>query len=189
MAIVVNKHLPEFEANATGGIKVTHHSHLGQTVILYFYPKDATPGCTAQACNLRDHYERLIAEGFDVEVDLRWKEHNFYLGHDDSQYYVPMSWLVKWKDKLWIHCKDLESIDGISSSGIDFHYFWHENDRYTLTSKGIGWCLVGQIPFQNSIVVLPESMNYYDSYKGNYDIILNTRGICSDSPIFYRSFL
>ena len=44
MAIVVNKPLPEFEANATGGVKVTNTSHNGQTFILYFYPKDNTPG-------------------------------------------------------------------------------------------------------------------------------------------------
>ena len=42
MAIVVNKPLPEFEANATGGIKVTNTSHNGKTLVLYFYPKDNT---------------------------------------------------------------------------------------------------------------------------------------------------
>jgi hypothetical protein len=51
MAIVVNKHLPEFEANATGGVKVSHQSHLGQTVILYFYPKDKS---------IKDEFIKLI---------------------------------------------------------------------------------------------------------------------------------
>lgn len=133
--------------------------------------------------NSIDYIEEAIAEGFDVEVDLRWKENHFYLGHDKPQYHIPMTWLVKWKDKLWIHCKDLESLDKISSSEIDFHYFWHENDRYTLTSKGIGWVLVGQTPFKNSIVVLPECINYYDE---NCDKISNIMGICTDKPIFYR---
>ena len=49
MAIVVNKPLPEFEANATGGIKVSNVSHQG--LILYFYPKDNTPGCTTGPYN------------------------------------------------------------------------------------------------------------------------------------------
>ena len=66
MAIVVNKHLPEFEANATGGVKVSHQSHVGQTVILYFYPKDDTPGCTAEACSLRDNYQDLISQGYAI---------------------------------------------------------------------------------------------------------------------------
>ncbi len=43
MAVVVNKLLPEFEANATGGIKVSNVSHMGKVVVLYFYPKDNTP--------------------------------------------------------------------------------------------------------------------------------------------------
>jgi len=38
----------------------------GKKIILYFYPKDMTPGCTAQACNLRDNYEDLKAKGFEV---------------------------------------------------------------------------------------------------------------------------
>ncbi|CAN1559089.1 MAG: putative thiol peroxidase [Pseudomonadota bacterium] len=63
MAIVVNKHLPEFEANATGGIKVTHQTHVGQIVILYFYPKDNTPGCTTEAMQFRDKFKDFTKAG------------------------------------------------------------------------------------------------------------------------------
>lgn len=42
MAIVVNKPIPEFDANATGGLKVSNTSHLGHVLVLYFYPKDNT---------------------------------------------------------------------------------------------------------------------------------------------------
>ena len=45
-------------------ISLEHYS--GKKVILYFYPKDDTPGCTAEACNLRDNYSSLINKGFDV---------------------------------------------------------------------------------------------------------------------------
>jgi len=38
----------------------------GKTLILYFYPKDNTPGCTAESCNLRDNYQALLAKGFEV---------------------------------------------------------------------------------------------------------------------------
>jgi thioredoxin-dependent peroxiredoxin len=38
----------------------------GKKLILYFYPKDNTPGCTAEACNLRDHYDKLKSSGFEV---------------------------------------------------------------------------------------------------------------------------
>jgi len=139
--------------------------------------------------NSINYIEEAIAEGFDVEIDLRHKDHNFYLGHDEPQYCVPISWLVNYKDKLWIHCKDLESLDKISSSSIDFHYFWHEIDRYTLTSKGIGWVLVGQFPFKKSIIVLPEANDYCCKYEAKYDRILNTMGICTDKPLFYQKEL
>jgi Peroxiredoxin len=66
MAIVVNKPLPEFEANATGGIKVSNTSHLGQIVILYFYPKDNTPGCTTEAMQFRDKYKDFAKAGAAV---------------------------------------------------------------------------------------------------------------------------
>jgi peroxiredoxin Q/BCP len=63
MAIVVNKPLPEFEASATGGVKVTNNSHLGQTLVLYFYPKDNTPGCTTEAMQFRDKYKDFVKAG------------------------------------------------------------------------------------------------------------------------------
>ena len=66
MAIVVNKPLPEFEANATGGIKVTNTSHHGQVMVLYFYPKDNTPGCTTEAMQFRDKYKDFVKAGAAV---------------------------------------------------------------------------------------------------------------------------
>ena len=66
MAIVVNKPLPEFEANATGGIKVSNTTHLGKTVVLYFYPKDNTPGCTTESIAFRELYEQFRAAGVEI---------------------------------------------------------------------------------------------------------------------------
>ena len=66
MAIVVNKLLPEFEANATGGVKVSNTSHNGQVMVLYFYPKDNTPGCTTEAMQFRDKYKEFAKIGAAV---------------------------------------------------------------------------------------------------------------------------
>ena len=63
MAIVVNKPLPEFEAVATGGLKVTNTSHVGNAVVLYFYPKDNTPGCTTEAMQFRDKHKEFVKAG------------------------------------------------------------------------------------------------------------------------------
>ena len=66
MAIVVNKPLPEFEAMATGGVKVSNSSHLGQAVVLYFYPKDNTPGCTDESLQFRDLHADFARAGWAV---------------------------------------------------------------------------------------------------------------------------
>ncbi len=63
MAVVVNKPLFEFEANATSGLKVTNQSHHGQVMVLYFYPKDNTPGCTTEAMQFRDKYKDFVKAG------------------------------------------------------------------------------------------------------------------------------
>jgi peroxiredoxin Q/BCP len=57
---------PDFSARDQNGKLVSLSDHLGKKVILYFYPKDDTPGCTAQACNLRDHHQGLKRKGFVV---------------------------------------------------------------------------------------------------------------------------
>jgi thioredoxin-dependent peroxiredoxin len=57
---------PDFEAKNQDGKSIKLSDFKGKHVILYFYPKDDTPGCTAEACNLRDNYEDLKKEGFEV---------------------------------------------------------------------------------------------------------------------------
>lgn len=57
---------PAINGTDESGNPITLEQYSGKKVILYFYPKDATPGCTAEACNLRDHYESLTKDGYDV---------------------------------------------------------------------------------------------------------------------------
>ncbi|NML65528.1 thioredoxin-dependent thiol peroxidase [Hymenobacter sp. RP-2-7] len=57
---------PDFTAPDQYGNPFTLSSLRGQRVALYFYPKDDTPGCTAQACNLRDNESQLAAQGVKV---------------------------------------------------------------------------------------------------------------------------
>lgn len=58
--------MPYFEVVNQDGEKITSNELLGRKTIIYFYPKDNTSGCTAEACNLRDNYEALIAKGYNV---------------------------------------------------------------------------------------------------------------------------
>lgn len=57
---------PELNINDQNGKLCSLSDYKGKKVVLYFYPKDATPGCTAQACNLRDNQEKLNQQGFEV---------------------------------------------------------------------------------------------------------------------------
>jgi peroxiredoxin Q/BCP len=63
MTPALNKPLPEFEALATGGVKFTPQAYAGQTVVLYFYPKDNTPGCTTEAMQFRDRHKDFVKAG------------------------------------------------------------------------------------------------------------------------------
>ena len=58
--------MPEFEVVDQDGNVVSSKDFIGKKTIVYFYPKDNTPGCTAEACNLRDNYEALKAQGYNV---------------------------------------------------------------------------------------------------------------------------
>lgn len=57
---------PDFTANDQDGKKISLHDYKGSKVVLYFYPKDDTPGCTMEACNLRDNIDHLSKAGYVV---------------------------------------------------------------------------------------------------------------------------
>ncbi|GEP89528.1 peroxiredoxin Q/BCP [Chitinophaga terrae (ex Kim and Jung 2007)] len=57
---------PVFKGKDQNGKTVSLTDFKGKRVVLYFYPKDMTPGCTAQACNLRDNYDQLLKLGYVV---------------------------------------------------------------------------------------------------------------------------
>ena len=57
---------PEFAAKDQNGKTVSLSDFKGKKVILYFYPKDDTPGCTAEACSFRDNYQAMLGKGFEV---------------------------------------------------------------------------------------------------------------------------
>ncbi|MCE7066485.1 thioredoxin-dependent thiol peroxidase [Dyadobacter sp. CY326] len=66
MGLQVGDPAPAFIAKDQDGNEVKLTDFKGEKVILYFYPKDDTPGCTAQACNLRDNYDVLLSRGYKV---------------------------------------------------------------------------------------------------------------------------
>jgi thioredoxin-dependent peroxiredoxin len=75
---------PDFTANDQDGNSVSLSQFIGKKVVLYFYPKDDTPGCTAEACDFRDNYQGLTAKGIvvlGVSVDDEKSHQKFVTKH------------------------------------------------------------------------------------------------------------
>jgi len=66
MALTIGQKAPDFTGNDQDGNPVNLADFKGKKVVLYFYPKDNTPGCTSQACNLRDNYQELQNKGYVI---------------------------------------------------------------------------------------------------------------------------
>lgn len=62
----IGNQMPDFSAADQNGNIVKSADLIGKKTVVYFYPKANTPGCTAEACSLRDNYERFLASGYNV---------------------------------------------------------------------------------------------------------------------------
>ncbi|MFS4415651.1 thioredoxin-dependent thiol peroxidase [Maribacter sp. 2307ULW6-5] len=81
----VGDKVPAFSAKDQDGNTVSLSDYEGKKLVVFFYPKASTPGCTAEACNLRDHYAELSAEGYSllgVSADSQKRQANFKNKHD-----------------------------------------------------------------------------------------------------------
>jgi len=124
--------------------------------------------------NHPDYIMNAVKQGFDVEIDVRYLNNKFYLGHDIPQYEVEESFL---KNQLfWHHAKNIEALFQLNEMQPNFmvNCFYHNIDDCVLTSGGYIWTYPGILSLcGQSIAVLPEII------KENYDIS-HAGGICSD---------
>jgi len=79
-----------------------------------------------------------LNKGYDCEIDVYY-DRGWWLGHDAPQYKIDIGWLCGKKDVLWIHCKNTISLYKMLKKMYIFNCFSHQNDIYTLTSKGYIW--------------------------------------------------
>ena len=76
----VGDKVPDFTANNQDGVAVSLSDYKGKKLIVFFYPKASTPGCTAEACNLRDNFKELKKQGYEllgVSADSEKRQTNF----------------------------------------------------------------------------------------------------------------
>lgn len=127
--------------------------------------------------NSPNYIELSISKGFDCEVDL-WKvKDELFLGHDKPQYKIDFDFIKSFQDFLWVHCKNFDAIDYLVDIDEGINYFWHENDKFTLTSKGFIWTYPDNIYALNSVIV---------NLGKNNNEIKNCHGVCSDFILTYR---
>lgn len=124
--------------------------------------------------NRPSYIDCAIQLGYDVEVDIRFIDGEFWLGHDIPQYKIEQPWMVLRKDKLWYHCKDLQSALKMAELKI-FKFFCHTEDSYVITSTGHLW-----------VHDLNEDINHtciiplLDLHSIIYNKNLNPFAVCTD---------
>ncbi len=124
--------------------------------------------------NNPDYLMKAVNSGYDVEIDVWFQNEKFYLGHDRPIFEVDIKFLEN--PKFWCHAKNIGALSELSR--INCHYFWHQEDDFTLTSRGIIWTYPGKYLTKNSICVLPEN-----TILKKFDCL----GICSDFIEKYKN--
>jgi len=133
--------------------------------------------------NTLEYIDSAIDKGYDVEIDLRKVDDKLYLGHDTPDNAVDYEWLLKRKDKLWIHVKDISAFCFCLNKQL--RYFFHENERHTLISNGVIWSHDLNEATEQSIIPLIKdkiTKKQLEKYKNVY-------GICSDYVAHYREIM
>jgi hypothetical protein len=117
-----------------------------------------------------------LFHGFDVEIDVWYKNNNWHLGHDKPQYLVDESFLQN--KKFWCHAKNLDAFN-LMLKNKKINCFWHQNDDFTLTSKGYIWTYPNKDTKDNSVIVMTSRKN---------KIPKKCFGVCTDFPLLYNNY-
>jgi hypothetical protein len=125
--------------------------------------------------NSPQRIDECIENNFQVEIDLRFENNKFYLGHDATQYEVDSGWLIQRNQFLWVHCKDhLAFSEALKLKKLNC--FWHNIDDYTMTNFGYVWAYPGKKEVGNLCIgVMPELHNSIEEI-----VKMKYFGVCSD---------
>lgn len=124
--------------------------------------------------NNPDYILEAINQGYDVEIDVRIKNNELFLGHDTPDYKIDISWLYKYYDNIWIHAKTFEVLELLIDKK-NLKVFYHEKEDHTIINNcNLIWSHNIKVATNKSIIPLldiKDIKNY--EYKPVY-------GICTD---------
>jgi len=119
--------------------------------------------------NRPEYIDNAINKMYDVEVDIWFSEHQFYLGHDKGQYAIPTKFLIDRYYYLWCHAKTPQALNELIAIGM--HCFGNSDDPFVMTSRGYIWSWNCIEQTSRSVCVMPEKSRCM--WDKSY-------GVCSD---------
>jgi hypothetical protein len=128
--------------------------------------------------NHPSYIDTAIQLGYGVEIDLRYINNEFYLGHDTPDHIVTSKWIFNRKDSLWIHCKNLESAYKIKKLDYSIKFFCHTNDPYVIVNPDYLWVHDLESDLKDNCVV--PLMGIKD--LNEFDFNIRIYGVCTDYP-------
>lgn len=121
--------------------------------------------------NTPSYIDTTISAGYEVEIDVNFIHGKFYLGHDTPDYEISETWLERRKEKLWIHCKNLDAASRLhdmnkTTSTKHYKFFCHSSDSFVLTSNGYTWVHDLTLDLSDTTIIPLLSDKDIINYKG-----------------------
>jgi len=153
----------------------TKTKSLNTHIMILIAHRGNTNGINPEKENTVAYIKDALRQGYHCEIDIcKFDGEQFYLGHDQPQEAVSIEFLRD--NPLWCHAKNFNALQAMTNLGI--HCFWHQEDKYTITSQGWIWAYPGQPGGQHTIAVHPERLTD--------DEINKFSGVCSDHIDNYK---
>ena len=125
--------------------------------------------------NSTSYIGEAIAQGYDVEMDVRFIDGTLYLGHDNPDHQISLEWLLQRKEWLWVHCKNFAALQALIDE--DLRIFYHQKENHTIINNcNLIWSHELSEASGKSIIPLlsEKDMEDYSKYSNK------VYGVCSD---------
>lgn len=126
--------------------------------------------------NKPSYIDTTLSMGYDVEVDIRYIDKKFYLGHDKPDIEVSDEWILARKENIWFHCKNIYAAQAFKKLGSDIKYFCHSVDDFVLTSTSHIWVHNLSLDLNETCIIPLLDINSIENYT-NQNLVY---AICTD---------